>query len=129
MFSLPPKPKQQRRFAFRTSFDKLPALFGRSDSPLAMLYVLCKDLPQRIYCAAKKLSKFTNIKNEGARRKLAETSSVLVEKASSELCAGWHISFPRRNKKSPLRNEVEQSAGRLAGFEEGAAPSSGITPK
>jgi len=94
-----------------------------------MFYVLCKDLPQRIYCAAKKLSKFTNIKNEGARRKLAETSSVLVEKASSELCAGWHISFPRRNKKSPLRNQVEQSAGRLAGFEEGAAPSSGITPK
>ena len=92
-----------------------------------MLYVLCKDLSQRIYCAAKKLSKFTNIKNEGAKRKLAETSS--VEKSSSELCAGWHISFPRRNKKSPLRNQVEQTAGRLPGFEEGAAPSSDITPK
>jgi hypothetical protein len=91
MFSLPPTLQTATPFCVSTSFDKLPDLFWRSDSLLDLLYVVCKDLPQRIYCAAKNFSKFTNIKNEGARRKLAETSSVLVEKASSELCAGWHL--------------------------------------
>jgi len=94
-----------------TSFDNLPALFERSNSPFALLYVICKDLSQRIYCDAKKLSNFTNKKDERARRKLAENSSDW-EKAGNELHAGWRISFPRRSNKSPLRHEVWQSAER-----------------
>jgi len=129
MFSLLDKPQRATLFCISKSFNKLSILLRRSYSPLIILYALYKDLPQRIYYAAKKFSKFTNIKNQGARRKLAETSSDLVKKPVVNYKLIGTSLFHGGRRSLCCSMEIEKSAIRLACFEEYVALSSGITLK